>query len=130
VNIVEIFALMNFWRSVRSLIARRCPVCGQGRVFRGPVSMNINCPVCGLRFEREPGYFVGSMYVSYFFAIVVLLSLTFLGYFFWPDVDFGWLALGAIVLFIPLVPLTTQYARLVWIYLDRLIWPAHPGVRE
>ena len=27
------------------------------------------CPVCGLKFEREQGYFLGAMYVSYALAI-------------------------------------------------------------
>src|SRR4051794_27484271 len=105
---------MAFWRGVRALLARRCPRCGEGRVYRGLVAMNENCPVCGLRFERERGYFVGSMYVSYFFAIVFLGILTFAGSLVWPDVDLGWLVLGAMVLFVPLVPITTQYSRIVW----------------
>src|SRR5689334_22701285 len=101
---------MAFWSGVRALLARRCPRCGEGKVYCGLVSMNATCPVCGLRFEREPGYFVGSMYVSYFFAMIVLGTLTFAGYLLWPEVDLGWIVLGAIVLFIPLVPITTQYA--------------------
>ena len=34
-----------------------------------------NCPVCGLKFEREQGYFVGALYVSYGLSILPVLAL-------------------------------------------------------
>lgn len=40
--------------------------------------MNETCDVCGLRFEIEPGFFYGSMYVSYAFSVAIFLS-TFVG---------------------------------------------------
>src|SRR5436190_12582264 len=50
---------------LRAIIRQRCPVCLQGAMFRGRFEMNTTCPVCGHRFEREPGFFQGAMYVSY-----------------------------------------------------------------
>ena len=55
-----------------------CPRCRQGQLFRlpvwrGPIAMHDRCPVCGLKFEREPGYFVGAMYMSY--ALTLLPAL-------------------------------------------------------
>jgi len=32
--------------------------------------MHERCPACGLRFEREPGYFTGAMYLSYGVALL------------------------------------------------------------
>ena len=29
-------------------LARRCPNCGQGRLFRGYLKINVPCPVCGM----------------------------------------------------------------------------------
>src|SRR6185295_15533099 len=52
-----------------AVLRQRCPRCLEGRVFRGMLAMNDACPECGLVFEREPGYFVGAMYVSYAMAI-------------------------------------------------------------
>ncbi len=40
--------------------------------------MNVTCEVCGLRFEVEPGFFYGSMYVSYGFSVGIFL-LTWVG---------------------------------------------------
>jgi len=34
--------------------------------------MNEHCPHCGLRFEREQGYFLGAMYISYGLALPMI----------------------------------------------------------
>ena len=44
--------------------------------------MHADCPVCKLHFEREPGFFQGSMYVSYALGValsvfIVLVNLVF-----------------------------------------------------
>jgi uncharacterized protein (DUF983 family) len=51
----------------------RCPKCGEGRLYAGWFTMHETCPVCGFRFEREPGYFVGAIYVN--FALTVLFGI-------------------------------------------------------
>lgn len=43
----------------------RCPRCGGGRLFRGPFRMEPGCGRCGLSFEREPGFYLGSIYINY-----------------------------------------------------------------
>ena len=43
----------------------RCPRCGAGRLFAKPFRMHDNCAHCGLKFEREQGYFVGAIYINY-----------------------------------------------------------------
>ncbi|TWT39701.1 DUF983 domain-containing protein [Blastopirellula retiformator] len=49
------------WRSLRL----RCPLCGQGHLLRSWFRMHQDCPECGVRFEREPGFFLGSIYFNY-----------------------------------------------------------------
>ena len=58
-------------REVRGQIA----VARQKEVLRLEVSMNEACPACGLKFEREPGYFVAAMYLSYGAAVAVISDL-------------------------------------------------------
>src|SRR5262245_56913727 len=65
------------WQHLKAILAQRCPRCCEGRLFRGLFAMHRCCPVCGLRFEREQGYFVGAMYVSY------PLSVELIGLFLW-----------------------------------------------
>ena len=33
------------------------------------------CSVCNLKYEREPGYFLGAMYISYGLALVTIALL-------------------------------------------------------
>lgn len=58
-------------------VTEKCPKCGTGntfkknnRLFKIP-QMHPNCPSCGFKFEREPGYFIGAMYVSYGLAVLL-----------------------------------------------------------
>ena len=59
-----------------------CPRCREGKMFKYPLSkitkfaeMNENCPVCGLKFEVEPGFWYGAMFVSYANTILLLVVL-------------------------------------------------------
>src|SRR6266568_7752907 len=58
-----------------AMLRQRCPRCFAGKVYRGLLDMNETCPVCGLRFEREEGYFTGAMYVSYLLSLVLVLAI-------------------------------------------------------
>lgn len=49
----------------------RCPRCGEGALFRGLVQMHDACPVCGLSFRREPGFYLGSIYLNYGATVIV-----------------------------------------------------------
>ncbi len=80
------------------------------------------CPVCDLRFEREPGYFLGAMYISYGIALVLITLIAALLWKFtgWSIVkDTVW----ATVLFLPLAPAISLFARILFIYLDQTIDP-------
>lgn len=49
----------------------RCPRCGEGALFRGLVQMHDACPACGLSFRREPGFYLGSIYLNYGATVIV-----------------------------------------------------------
>jgi uncharacterized protein (DUF983 family) len=110
-----------------SIVRQRCPRCRMGSIFRysifrGFPKMHERCPACDLRFDREPGYFLGAMYVSYglgiaFVAIVAGLLWYVTGW--WITKDTIW----AVVIFLPLAPTITLFARVLWIYLDQTIDP-------
>jgi len=89
-------------------------------MFRGLPRMHANCPVCGLKYEREPGYFMGAMYISYALALPTLGMLIAL---FWALTTWSWKwrILAAFVLFLPFVLGLTLISRVLWIYLDRAI---------
>jgi uncharacterized protein (DUF983 family) len=101
-----------------------CPVCRRGRVFSGRFRMHDRCPVCQVWFEREPGYFVGAMYISYALAVPLVGGLTaLLWYGVFPRWSLHWVVLLAAALLLPLVPLLFRYSRLGWMYLDRRLDP-------
>lgn len=109
--------------ALRDIAHQTCPRCRQGRIYReslwrGYLAMHEKCPVCGLKFEREQGYFLGAMYFSYLISIPPVLALTLL---FWRFTSwrFDWVVVAAFVAYIPFVPLVTRYARVVWLYVDQ-----------
>ena len=106
-----------------SALRQRCPQCRQGPIFRGPITMNARCPVCGLRFEREPGYFLGAMYISYPLSVPILGLLILLGHWLLPSWRIEFIILLSGLAFIPFVPVVFRYSRVLWIYFDRWVCP-------
>jgi hypothetical protein len=80
--------------------------------------MNTQCPVCGVRLTREPGYFLGAMYVSYPLAAVVLGLFALAVQLLRPD--WSWLLCLslAFVPFLLLVPMVFRYSRVIWMHFD------------
>jgi uncharacterized protein (DUF983 family) len=111
----------------KDILRQRCPRCRTGSIFRysifrGFPKMHDRCPACDLKFEREEGYFLGAMYISYAFAIVIIVLIAaplwaITGWSFTRD------TIWAIVLFLPLAPAITLLARVLWIYFDQAIDP-------
>jgi uncharacterized protein (DUF983 family) len=62
--------LLPFVRACRL----RCPACGGGRLYRRAWRMAPGCDRCGLSFEREPGFYLGSIYVNYGVTVIVTLA--------------------------------------------------------
>jgi uncharacterized protein (DUF983 family) len=54
-------------------LARRCPLCGRGAIFRSHFRMNRECPNCHSIFWKDPGESLGAMYVDYAVATVAFL---------------------------------------------------------
>ena len=80
--------------------------------------MHANCPVCGLKFQREPGYFVGAMYFSYLLSIPPVLLLVLLLWR-WTGWRYDLVILAAFVCYLPVVPAVTRWARVVFMYVDQ-----------
>jgi uncharacterized protein (DUF983 family) len=104
-----------------------CPHCRVGKIFprsiyTGLPPMHEHCPVCGLKFEREPGYFLGAMYISYMIGVPILALLCLL---LWrlTNWSLGHIIIGACVLFLPFALPVTLLSRVLWIYFDRAVDP-------
>jgi uncharacterized protein (DUF983 family) len=106
--------------SLSRALRLKCPRCGETPLFQGWFSMAEACVLCGLRFERAQGYFVGAIYVNYAVTAVLALGLFFL---LW-----GWTTLSTaaeLALVLPVVivfPLWFfRYSRSFWLALEWLI---------
>src|SRR5262249_10240143 len=104
---------------LRRAIALRCPRCGRTPLFASWTRMHASCSACGMRFEREKGYFIGAIYVNYAFTIAVSLGGVLVIDALFPIPLAAQLAIGVTsALVIPL--LGFRHARSLWLALDHL----------
>jgi len=101
----------------------QCPRCGRSALFEGWFAMREQCGVCGLRYEREPGYFVGAIYLNYAATIAlglggVLLLDWFVDLPLWAELTLAF----ATVALVPLV--FFRYSRALWLALDHYVTTA------
>ncbi|MDE0043068.1 MAG: DUF983 domain-containing protein [Candidatus Poribacteria bacterium] len=101
----------------------KCPKCHRGDMFADLFKMNLNCSDCGFKFEREPGYFVGAMYINYgatvfiafggYFALDYLTPISFLqNFILW-------------IVFSGLFPaFFFRYSRSLWLSFDYMFNPS------
>ena len=116
------------WRAWRL----RCPRCGEGRLFVGWFRMYSHCYKCRLRYEREPGYFLGSVYINYGLTALLLIVI-YLGMYFSNipqrhlDTRFGQINLHLTIslAFAVIFPLCFhRYARSLWMAFDQFWDPS------
>lgn len=101
------------WRGLRL----RCPRCGQGKLFCGIIKMNGACPHCHFKFERPPGFYLGSTYINYGLTAWITTAAFMIGRFRFniPGSTLVW-PLAAFCLIFP--PLFFRHARSLWLVLD------------
>ena len=109
---------MRFWKLVGRALKLRCPVCGQGQLFRGLFSMHEACPACGLKLEREPGFFLGAIYFNY--GITALLVLvTYAGLRFFVGLNSQQTLFTTVALSVIFPVFFFRFARSLWLGFDQ-----------
>lgn len=98
----------------------RCPRCGSGGLFRRWVTMTEECPRCALHFEREDGYWLGSVMINTgvtegLFLVVFVLGMVLT----WPDVPWTALLVVGVTLTILFPILFHPLSRTSWVALER-----------
>lgn len=107
----------------------RCPRCGRGRLFCGWLSMHAACDHCGLNFSREPGFYLGAIYVNYGLTALIVTA-TYLSLHFGLGVADYVLLIG-IGLYCVVFPLWFfRYARSLWLAFDEYFDPAGESSRR
>jgi len=120
--------LGRLWKALVTALRLGCPRCGHRTLFRGWFTMNERCAVCDLKFEREPGYFIGAIYVNYTLTVLPMVG-GFLLLDAFTDISVG-VQLGlscAIGIAFPLI--FYRYSRSLWMAIDHLVNPQEPDLR-
>lgn len=101
----------------------KCPHCGEGNVFNASTNplklpvMKKECECCHHVFEEEPGFFWGSMYVSYSLGIAIGLAVFLISQFFFDDafdLRIIWIVTGTLLL---VSSVNFRISRMIWMYL-------------
>lgn len=110
----------NIFKNIQQ---EKCPVCKEDNVFQSkgnvfllkmPI-MKDRCSNCDHRFEKEPGYFTGAMYVSYGLCIIEMISILLLFQAFAIHYDYLFYSLSLAVIL--LWPFNFRMSRIIWMYL-------------
>ncbi|WP_158799868.1 DUF983 domain-containing protein [Pedobacter sp. L105] len=110
-----------------AVIHCKCPRCRQGDIFSGKMyalsfkgqTTNEYCPHCNLRFEREPGYFYVSMFVSYAMSCAEMISASVGAYILGLALVYDnlWYYVGILLgIVLVLTPVNYRYSRVILLH--------------
>ena len=109
------------WLALKRGVARRCPHCGRGPLFKSWFTLHEQCDVCGLRFEQRPGDTWALWLIFDRLFLGVLIILVFLVF-----RSSSWLLAGAIGVLVVVPLIATMPHRmgicLAFDYLTRVYW--------
>jgi uncharacterized protein (DUF983 family) len=113
---------VSVWRVLFRGLTKRCPACGQRKLFRRWFKIAERCSRCGLVFEREEGAFLGSLAINYgvtgasaIVFLIVMLARTL------PDPPLGIILGGAMGITIVVPLLVYPFAKTTWAAIDLLL---------
>jgi uncharacterized protein (DUF983 family) len=108
---------------LQAIIGAKCPHCRQGDIFEYPASRisrftetRERCPVCRQRYEVEPGFFIGAMYISYSFAVALMVAVSVAVFVLGKDPDLWVYLVAVIVANLLLTPFMFRYSRVLMLY--------------
>ncbi|QKX05503.1 DUF983 domain-containing protein [Aquimarina sp. TRL1] len=107
---------------INNILKGKCPKCETGAVFNKQENqflaipkMNEKCPNCNHKFEVEPGFFFGAMYVSYGMTVAECIAIYIISSFFISSLLKIFILIVISILLLSFV--NYKYSRLLWMYL-------------
>ncbi len=110
---------------LQAIAGAKCPRCRVGEMFQYStyhlggfkfMEMHKNCPQCDFKYEVEPGFFYGAMYISYAFSIAISVAGSVATYVLGGDPD-AWVYITVVsVLLFLAVPFSFRYARVLMLH--------------
>lgn len=110
---------------IAHILNNDCPHCHEGKVFNeksifftiGFPKMNQLCSHCQFKFEKEPGYFFGAMYVNYGLTVAHSIATYVIAHFFFTETfDLRIIPIIGVVI-ITMASFNIRLSRLLWIYM-------------
>lgn len=107
---------------ITALIKQKCPNCHEGDIYKKRTYLGFgkildNCPNCNHKYDKEPGFFFGAMYVSYALTVAEGVGTFIICQFFFEALFDVWMVpilLGVILL---LSGFNYTFSRIIWMYL-------------
>ncbi|MDE0636029.1 MAG: DUF983 domain-containing protein [Candidatus Poribacteria bacterium] len=100
----------------------KCPQCEIGPLFQKRFTMYSHCTQCGLKFEREQGYFIGAMYINYGATVFLVFPGYFIFNIFTPiPFLFNFGVWGLVSAVFPVF--FYRYSKSLWLNLDYTLNP-------
>jgi hypothetical protein len=111
----------------QAIVKCKCPRCRVGDIFTGNMYSfsfkgqvtNEYCPYCNLRFEREPGFFYVSMFISYALNVAEMVSASVAAYVLWLPLTYEslWYYVGILLLTVFILsPFNYRYSRVLLLH--------------
>lgn len=105
------------------VVEGKCPFCSGGDIFqrKGNIfkfkapKMNTHCSSCGHKFDEEPGFFYGAMYISYFLGAIQMIIIFATLYF--PTKSFAVSFSGVLLTLVFMSFFNFRISRIIWILL-------------
>ncbi|MGZ3865351.1 MAG: hypothetical protein ACXVJI_23315 [Mucilaginibacter sp.] len=116
-------AIKQHKHSLKGMLQGKCPHCGKGYVFikgekllQMPV-MHEHCQECNYQFDREPGYFLGAMYLSYGFAVIQAITIFLLVHFLFPALATIWTPVFIMLVILIFAKTNYKLSRVMYIHI-------------
>ena len=99
----------------------KCPRCHNGDFFvshsydLGKVGdIHEHCSSCGLKYEKEPGFYYGAMYVAYALGVALFVTLWTVFNLFFEDLAAGFQITIIVLAVILLGPAMYALSKIIW----------------
>ena len=111
--------------TIKKILTNKCPNCDHGHVYSNnniyfnftTNKMHKSCNHCGFKFEKEPGFFFGAMYVSYALNVIEILITVIIGSFFYNTIFHLNILIALITVLALMSSFNLRVSRIIWIYL-------------
>lgn len=105
------------------ILQEKCPKCGQSHVFKNNTKlfempeMYDRCETCNYSFDREPGYFLGAMYISYGIAVFFCILTFLIFHFGFPSLPLIYTPIAIIAVMLIIAKKNYKISRIIYIHL-------------